>query len=195
MGLYIYTTYTPKYIHPLTLSYFNIDINLIIFLSELFRQKLFKMSQGKLAMTAAAGVGVIGAMIFSMRKPTKGIDDAERKRYKAQEMRESGLGSAGTGGIRMIGGPTSVAASSGPDKDTENHQAVAARPKEERSSSKPGNSGSRKTEQSGWADSVLHTMSKSTGSRGDLEGIRDTRGISKMGSEIPSKRGPAAASD
>ncbi|KHN97526.1 uncharacterized protein MAM_04541 [Metarhizium album ARSEF 1941] len=51
-------------------------------------------------------------------------------------------------------------------------------------------------ESSGWVNSVKSAVSgKRNASRKDEEGLHDTRGISKMGPETPSKRGPADASD
>ncbi|OAA44802.1 hypothetical protein NOR_03556 [Metarhizium rileyi] len=52
------------------------------------------------------------------------------------------------------------------------------------------------SENSGWLNSMRSAVGgKSTASRKDEEGLHDTRGISKMGSETPSKRGPADASN
>ncbi|KAL6825992.1 hypothetical protein J3E69DRAFT_335540 [Trichoderma sp. SZMC 28015] len=43
--------------------------------------------------------------------------------------------------------------------------------------------------------SILSGGGKGTASRQDHEGYHDTKGISKMGSEIPSKKGPADTSE
>lgn len=143
-------------------------------------------------MTAIAGVGIISATIYATRKSGSKMDDTQKRRNKAQETRELGLGSAGVGGNRMTGGPSKSAALSGSERDPERHQVTTADSKEEL----PSGSVGRKSERSGWSNSILGASGgKTTASRRDLEGYHDTRGISKMGAEIPSKRGPADASD
>lgn len=43
-------------------------------------------------------------------------------------------------------------------------------------------------EKMGWKDSLLSGTGKKTASRSDEEGYHDTRGISRMGPEVPSKK-------
>ncbi|RFU75851.1 hypothetical protein TARUN_6377 [Trichoderma arundinaceum] len=145
-------------------------------------------------MTAIAGAGIIGAALYSTRK-NKNTNDVQQRRSKAEETRELGLGSAGVGGNRMTGGPANAAALSGPDRDSDQQVTTAGSKKELPSGGIGGQGGSGSmSEKSGWASSILKTGGKGTADRRDQEGLHETRGISKMGSETPSKRGPADAS-
>ncbi|KAL7912182.1 hypothetical protein GGI35DRAFT_444609 [Trichoderma velutinum] len=146
------------------------------------------MSRQRLAMTTIAGVGMIGAIFYATRKDESKMDNAQIRRNKAQETRELGLGSAGVGGNRMTGGPSNSAAPSGSERDFQRDQPQLP------TGGVGGGEASSKSDHFRLHTSMLSTGGKGTASREDHKGYHDTRGISKMGPEIPSKRGPADAS-
>ncbi|UKZ79463.1 hypothetical protein TrVFT333_007218 [Trichoderma virens FT-333] len=147
-------------------------------------------------MTAVAGVGIIGATFYATRKNESKVDDAQSRRNRAQETRELGLGSADVGGNRMTGGPSNSAAPSGTERDHQRDQANTASAKEALpTGGVGGGEGSSKSDHFRLHTTILGSGGKTTASRQDHEGYHDTRGISKMGAEIPSKKGPADASD
>ncbi|KAL7945834.1 hypothetical protein V8C42DRAFT_45310 [Trichoderma barbatum] len=151
------------------------------------------MSRQRLAMTAIAGVGVISAAFYVTRKDDPKKNDTQIRREKAQETRDLGLGSAGVGGNRMTGGPSNSAAPSGAERDPNRRQVTS---KEELpSGGVGGGEASSKSDHFRWHSSILGSAAKTTADRQDHEGFHDTRGISKMGAEVPSKRGPADASN
>ncbi|KAL6909095.1 hypothetical protein GGI43DRAFT_394569 [Trichoderma evansii] len=125
------------------------------------------MSRQRLAMVAVIGAGVIGATMYIPRKNETKINDVQD---------------------RNSGTP------SGPDKDpryrevsmgdeTKNLPAGGV-------SSGYGGGGTTAsvTEKMGWKNSLLGGAGKKTASRSDEEGYHDTRGISRMGPEVPSKK-------
>ncbi|KAL6864248.1 hypothetical protein J3F83DRAFT_716037 [Trichoderma novae-zelandiae] len=147
-------------------------------------------------MTALAGVGVVGATVYATRR--RGPQSAVQDRHdKAQETRDLGMGGAGVGGNRMAGGPSSSAAPSGPERDPSSRQVTTASSRDQLpSGGAGGGEASSKSDHSRWPSSsaILGSAGQRTGSRSDAEGHHDTRGISKMGSEVETKRGPADAS-
>ncbi|KAL7935183.1 hypothetical protein V8C35DRAFT_266723 [Trichoderma chlorosporum] len=157
------------------------------------------MSREKLAMTAIAGVGVLSVAMYATRKKEPKMNDSQTRKNKAQETRELGLGSAGVGGNRMAGGPSSSAAPSGSERDPQSGQAATASKEELPSGGVGGGEASSKSDHFRLHSSIFGGGGggggKKTASREDHEGYHDTKGISKMGPEIPSKRGPADASD
>lgn len=148
------------------------------------------MSRQRLTMTMIGGVSMLGVIFYATRKNDSKTDNAQIRRNKAQDTRELGLGSAGVGGNRMTGGPSSSAAPSGSEKDIQGGQVQLP------TGGVGGGEASSKSDHF-----RLHTTSllsgggKGTASRQDHEGYHDTKGISKMDSEIPSKRGPADTSE
>ncbi|KAK1242052.1 hypothetical protein MKX07_000038 [Trichoderma sp. CBMAI-0711] len=158
------------------------------------------MSRQRLAMTAMAGVGVLGATMYATRRGGS-KNDAQERRDKAQETRELGMGSAGVGGNRMVGGPSNSAAPSGPERDPNSRQVTTADTRDKLpSGGVGGGEAGSKSDHSGWPNpanllgSAAQKTGSRTGSRSDAEGHHDTRGISKMGPEVETKRGPADAS-
>ncbi|PTB66501.1 hypothetical protein BBK36DRAFT_1201401 [Trichoderma citrinoviride] len=157
------------------------------------------MSRERLAMTALAGVGVVGATIYATRRGGPKTD-AQDRRDKAQETRELGLGSAGVGGNRMAGGPSNSAAPSGPERDPADRQVTSSDAKGKLpSGGVGGGEAGSKSDHSKWPNpanilgSTVQKTGPRTASREDAEGHHDTRGISKMGPEVETKRGPADA--
>ncbi|KAL6814686.1 hypothetical protein V8C40DRAFT_269814 [Trichoderma camerunense] len=141
-------------------------------------------------MTMIGGVSMLGVIFYATRKNESKTDNSQLRRNKAQETRELGLGSAGVGGNRMTGGPSSSAAPSGSERDIQGGQVQLP------TGGVGGGEASSKSDHF-----RLHTTSllsgggKGTASRQDHEGYHDTKGISKMGSEITSKKGPADTSE
>ncbi|KAK4085504.1 uncharacterized protein Triagg1_494 [Trichoderma aggressivum f. europaeum] len=147
------------------------------------------MSRQRLAMTTIAGVGMISVIYYATRKNESAANNAQLRRNQAQDIRELGLGSAGVGGNRMTGGPSNSAAPSGSERDPQRDQVQLP------TGGVGGGEASSKSDHFRLHSSILGGGGKATASRQDHEGYHDTRGISKMGSEIPSKRGPADASN
>ncbi|KAL6695036.1 hypothetical protein J3F84DRAFT_375923 [Trichoderma pleuroticola] len=148
------------------------------------------MSRQRLAMTTIGGVSMISVILYATRKNESKTDNAQIRRYKAQETRELGLGSAGVGGNKMTGGPSDSAAPSGSERDLQSGQVQLP------AGGVGGGEASSKSDHFRLhSTSILSSGGKGTASRQDHEGYHDTKGISKMGSEIPSKRGPADASN
>lgn len=140
-------------------------------------------------MTTIAGVSMIGVIFYATRK-NESKTNAQIRSNKAQETRELGLGSAGVGGNRMTGGPSNAAAPSGSERDAQSGQAQLP------TGGVGGGEASSKSDHFRLhTTSILSGGGKGTASRQDHEGYHDTKGISKMGPEIPSKRGPADASE
>ncbi|KAL7788026.1 hypothetical protein V8C43DRAFT_323837 [Trichoderma afarasin] len=141
-------------------------------------------------MTMIGGVSMLGVIFYATRKNDSKTDNSQLRRNQAQETRELGLGSAGVGGNRMTGGPSSSAAPSGSERDIQGGQVQLP------TGGVGGGEASSKSDHF-----RLHTTSllsgggKGTASREDHQGYHDTKGISKMGSEIPSKKGPADTSE
>ncbi|TFA99519.1 hypothetical protein CCMA1212_008687 [Trichoderma ghanense] len=154
------------------------------------------MSRERLAMTALAGVGVVGATVYATRRGGSKKSDTQERRDKAQETRELGLGSAGVGGNRMAGGPSNSAAPSGPERDPKDRQVTTADSRDKLpSGGVGGGEAGSKSDHSSWPNpgSVLQKTGPMTANRNDMEGHHETRGISKMGPEVETKRGPADA--
>lgn len=136
-------------------------------------------------MTTIGGISMIGVIFYATRKNEPKTDNAQIRRNKAQETRELGLGSAGVGGNRMTGGPSSSAAPSGSERDPQSGQVQLP------TGGVGGGEASSKSDHFRLhTTSILSSGGKGTASRQDSEGYHDTKGISKMGSDIPSKRGP-----
>lgn len=152
------------------------------------------MSRQRLAMVALAGAGVIGATMYFPRRNDSRMNDVQDRRNKAQETRELGLGSAGVGGNKMTGGPSNSATPSGPEKDPRYREVGTGDSKRNLPaggvSSGYGGGGTTASaaEKMGWSSSILGGPGKKTMSRSDQEGYNDTRGISRMGSDVPSKK-------
>ncbi|KAK6449198.1 hypothetical protein FP744_10005448 [Trichoderma asperellum] len=127
-------------------------------------------------MVALAGAGVIGATMYSTRKKESKINDDQNRVIEAHETRELERGSAGGGrdpGYREVSTADS----------TKNLPAGGV-------SSGYGGGGSTAsvTDKLGRSTSILGGSGKKIASRSDEEGYHDTRGISRMGPEIPSKK-------
>ncbi|KAM6484117.1 hypothetical protein HDV62DRAFT_357447 [Trichoderma sp. SZMC 28011] len=148
------------------------------------------MSRQRLTMTMIGGVSMLGVIFYATRKNDSKTDNAQLRRNKAQETRELGLGSAGVGGNKMTGGPSSSAAPSGSERDIQGGQVQLP------TGGVGGGEASSKSDHFRLhTTSILSGGGKGTASRQDHEGYHDTKGISKMGSEIPSKKGPADTSE
>lgn len=153
------------------------------------------MSRQRLTMVALAGAGVIGATMLFPRKANQ-RNDVQERRDKAQDARELGLGSAGVGGNRMTGGPSDSTTPSGPDKDPRYREVDTGGSKQHLPAGgvSTGRGGGGTTasasEKLGFTGSILGSAGKKTASRSDEVGYNDTRGISRMGPEVPSKKHP-----
>ncbi|EFY92595.1 hypothetical protein MAC_01231 [Metarhizium acridum CQMa 102] len=99
-----------------------------------------------------------------------------------------GEGAGGSGARRTEVSFTGSSSNGTPSGDGSGQNQNEAKAQLETNSTSP--------EKSGWLNSMKSAVSgKRIASRKDEEGLHDTRGISKMGQETPSKRGPADASD
>ncbi|EHK41474.1 hypothetical protein TRIATDRAFT_84723 [Trichoderma atroviride IMI 206040] len=151
------------------------------------------MSRQRLTMVALAGVGVIGATMFFPRKANP-QNDVQERRNKAQDARDLGLGSAGVGGNKTTGGPSDSTTPSGPDKDPRYREVDTGDSKQYlpaggvSTGRGGGGSTASASEKLGFKGSILGVAGAKTASRSDQEGYHDTRGISRMGSEVPSKK-------
>ncbi|KAL5088413.1 hypothetical protein Trisim1_006621 [Trichoderma cf. simile WF8] len=144
----------------------------------------------RLTMTTIAGVSMVGVIFYATRKNESKTDNSQIRRNKAQETRELGLGSAGVGGNKMTGGPSNAAAPSGSERDSQSGKVQLP------TGGVGGGEASSKSDHFRLhTTSILSGGGKGTASREDHEGYHDTKGISKMGSEIPSKKGPADTSE
>lgn len=143
-------------------------------------------------MVALAGAGVIGATMYSTRKKETKINDVQNRRIEAHETRELERGSAGVGENKMSGGSSNSATPS--DRDPGYREVSTADSTKNLPaggvSSGYGGGGSTAsvTDKLGRSTSILGGSGKKIASRSDEEGYHDTRGISRMGPEIPSKK-------
>lgn len=146
-------------------------------------------------MVALAGVGAIGATMMFPRKTDSKRNDVQDRRDKAQETRELGLGSAGVGGNKMTGGPSN-STTSGPDKDPRYREVDTGDSKQYlpaggvSSGRGGGGTTASASEKLGFKGSFLGGSGKKIASREDEVGYNDTRGISRMGPELETKKRP-----
>ncbi|KAL7974401.1 hypothetical protein HDV63DRAFT_412185 [Trichoderma sp. SZMC 28014] len=144
-------------------------------------------------MVALAGVGVIGATMMLPRKPGTQRNDVHDRRDKAQETRELGLVSTGVGENKMTGGLSS-STTSGPDKDPRYREVDMGDSKQYLPAGgvSTGRGGGGTTasasEKLGFKGSLLGGSGKKIASREDEVGYHDTRGISRMGPELETKK-------
>jgi hypothetical protein len=131
------------------------------------------MSRQRLTMVALAGAGIIGATMFFPRK-------SESKTSVVQNRRN--------------GSPNDSTTTSGPEKDPRYREVDTGDSKQYLPAGgvSTGRGGGGTTasasEKLGFKGSILGGTGKQTASRSDQEGYHDTRGISRMGSEVPTKK-------